>query len=351
MGIVLALALPVTWITQSVIASPPQHKTIVGGYPGWVENAGIAGALTDLEREFGGRVRYGHDFVDHRHGWEPIEGYDARLDAWASWVGQDNARRYTLSLPLLPGDSDGSGTPWTHPDAYDFGGLAAGKFNAHFEALATRLQARPALRNSIVRLGWEFNGSTWPWSPSEVPDGDVPRAVSDLRVGWTQTVSSMRRIAPDLQFEWCPALGYDALPGYSLTVLYPGDAVVDYIGVGAYDYALGQRGLTEQQRWKVNLTRPNGLEETAAFAAKHDKPLVRTEWGLWPRSGHAGQEGGGDSAYYIEATIHWFSQHKVEYSIYNNASPHSLAAYPEARRRYRELCEAGQLSFPAREDS
>ena len=335
--LVLVVALPFLLLVVGPTSRDSGHRTLYGAYPGFAESAIISASISRVEDETGVPVQYAHEFLDHRYGWGQIEGSDSRLDAWASWVTARPGRRLVLSVPMLPGDDDGSSGPWSHPDAYDFAGLANGSHLRHFEALATRLQARPALRDTVVRLGWEFNGDSWPWSPGEVPDGNVRGAVEDWKIGWNRAASAMNAIAPGLQFEWCPALGYDALWGFDLADLYPGDAQVDYVGVGAYDYALGETGLTEEQRWRRNLERPNGLNAVAKFAHAHGKPLARTEWGLWPSSGYAGQEGGGDSPYYLEKTAEWFERHEVAYSVYNQAWPHSLSLYPRSRQRYREL--------------
>lgn len=334
----LAVVVPIA-VVASVDRQPPAppHRPILGVYPGYAPDGEIAGVLGRFEQETRTRVRYGHDFIDHRYGWRQIEGDDARLDAWVSWVSGSDDRRFTLSLPLLPGSNDGSERPWTHPDAYNFSGLADGSLVPHFEALARRLQARPELRDTIIRLGWEFNGNSWPWSPSEAGTGDTATNVHLWKDGWSRVAAAMTAIAPDLEFEWCLAIGYDALPGWDLEELYPGDAAVDYIGVGAYDYSLEQTGLSDEERWERAVSRPNGLDDVAALAEERGKPLARTEWGLWPARGYAGQEGGGDSPYYMEKTAEWFDEHRVAYSVYNNTGPHALAQYPRSLRRYGEL--------------
>ena len=73
-------------------------------------------------------------------------------------------RRLILSVPLLPGPWDLTG-PKEGPRAKQPVSLKAGAhgdYNAHFKALAENL-VRYGLGDSVVRLGWEFNGGWYAW--------------------------------------------------------------------------------------------------------------------------------------------------------------------------------------------
>jgi len=71
---------------------------------------------------------------------------------WASWVNSDDPeRRFTLSLPLLPSSSAG-----------DFAGVARGHYDVYFRRCAARLKDGGGTADTIIRLGWEANGNTFP---------------------------------------------------------------------------------------------------------------------------------------------------------------------------------------------
>ena len=86
----------------------------------------------------------------------------------------------------------------------------------------TRWSERPA--TTVVRIGWEFNGNWMPWAASKDPES--------YKRYFRRIVEIMRR-APGqrFQFEWCPNHGRKDMDP---TEAYPGDDVVDIIGMDVY---------------------------------------------------------------------------------------------------------------------
>ncbi len=151
------------WVlVGDVAAAPVVASTIMGGYNGYqVTTAGYESGSTEMSTDMGATIKYHHSFFDHNYGWYNIEGADGvMMDGWAGWVNAVSGRRFTMSLPMLP-QKQGDGVT-LDPARGDFAGLAAGNYDSHFTLLGAKFQARTALRNCIVRVGWEHNGSVWP---------------------------------------------------------------------------------------------------------------------------------------------------------------------------------------------
>ncbi len=115
--------------------------------------------------------------------------------------------------------------------------------------------------------------------------------------------------AQDLKFCWNPAM--EPWWPYPPEKAYPGDDVVDYIGVDVYDQcwakdtypipdtATAGEALARQQRtWNGILDNDSaGLKFWAKFAAGHHKPLSIPEWGACIRKD---KHGGNDNPFFIE---------------------------------------------------
>ncbi|PID31305.1 hypothetical protein CR983_01800 [Candidatus Saccharibacteria bacterium] len=324
----------------------PQSETvsnmIVGGYGAWAGDYAAAEAtMQRVSTAMGREVMHGHCFFDHNWGWTAIEGDQTLLSAWGAWIAAKPGRSVSISVPLLPYSTDGGTT--LEPARGDFAGLANGVYDSHFATLGQNLAASAEWNTAILRLGWEFNGYSWPWSPTQDrTSGSLAQAVADWKVGFTRAVQAIRSTCPGVKIMWCPSLGYDALPGYSLENLYPDDGAVDYVGFGAYDYNLNVTDYSNDvagrlQRWEDNWSKPNGYANMVALASAHGKDLAHVEWGLWPLS-YQSQQGGGDDSVFIEKTAEYCRQYNVRLSVYNNSIPeHMLETYHDAQLAYQEI--------------
>jgi hypothetical protein len=128
------------------------------------------------------------------------------------------------------------------------------------------------------------------------------------------------------EFDWTVSAGYRSVP---LSSFYPGDDVVDVIGVDAYDTLHGQVA----DRIAALRGEPGGLDAVRAFAQQHHKPLSIPEWGIGP----AGQSGAaGDDPAYVDEVARLARGPGVLYQSYFAGgvegaellrAPASLAAY------------------------
>jgi len=239
---------------------------------------------------------------------------DNDWSAWATAPGTN--RQLVITQNLIPSDLEG--TDWL-----DAG--AAGDYTVYARALAQNL-VNAGLGNSVIRLSPESNG-TW-YSDSL---GSTPAQWAEWDEFWRQTVLAMRSVpGANFQFDWCIAALYRALP---LSEIYPGNDVVNIIGVDAYD--TGNIGNTDAARWNETLNGADGIQAVVNFAAAQGKPISIPEWGVSPVGD---SEGFGDDPTFVNGiasvvgdnpTAYQSYFYKYGYAIQLSPGTQSLAAYQQ----------------------
>ena len=155
--------------------------------------------------------------------------------------------------------------------------VAAGLHDAEFAAVAEKIAwAQP---HAIIRLGWEFNGNWFAWSAA----GDN----SDYINAFRRVAQIFKNISPTFLIDWCADFGLNSI---SADQAYPGDDVVDIIGMDLYGTDPMSR-TNPEQAWTDYLIADHGLQWHQSFAAQHHKPMSYPEWGI-------GQEG--DNSYFVQ---------------------------------------------------
>ena len=158
--------------------------------------------------------------------------------------------------------------------------------------------------NAILRLGWEFNGTWYPWAVTEpIRRGELRRVLPRHRDHHAPRPGDVVpvRVEPDV--------GADTEAAQDA---YPGDAYVDYVGLDLYDQVWGIP-LDPNLAWPRYVTEANGLKWLSSFAAAHHKPVVIPEWGVTIRSdGH----GLGDDPLFVAKMATWISTHDVAFTSY-----------------------------------
>jgi hypothetical protein len=81
---------------------------------------------------------------------------------------------------------------------------AAGSYNAHYRGVAEQL-ASYGHDDAIIRVVWEFNGDWYPWGYL-VRGQDQDHYAKNSRAAFRKLVNSFRRVSPNFQFVWSPAL-------------------------------------------------------------------------------------------------------------------------------------------------
>jgi hypothetical protein len=210
------------------------------------------------------------------------------------WQRANLGIKMTFQIPMLP--RDGSST-------LALG--AAGNYDTNFTQIGNMLVSA-GYADAYLRVGWEFNGSWYPWAANPDPTNWV--------AFFRHIVKVMRAVpGSKFQFDWNPAWGVQQIAAEQV---YPGDDVVDFIGQDAYDQMWGPGGsiVTDPTtRWNDLLTFSHGLNWLVTFSKSHNKRISIPEWGVITRKdGH----GGGDDPYYVNQMVQWFQTNNVASQIY-----------------------------------
>lgn len=242
------------------------------------------------------------------HGWANQDKWSNALNFFNNTVASEFAakragfRKLAISTPLLTWESKGQ-----------FSQCAAGAFDQHFRGMAQRLVWRGAT-DAIIRLGWEFNGNWFPWS--------VNGNYSGYKACFRRAVQAMRSVVPGLQIEW--PVNRESWNGkYQATAAnsYPGDDVVNIIGLSYYDQWPAAKDLSV---WNANF-KPE-LDFWANFARSRGKRLAFGEWGLGNKNG-----GAFDNPLFIQKMREFFAQNSslIAYEAYFNCEGSNFRVYPE----------------------
>jgi hypothetical protein len=198
--------------------------------------------------------------------------------------------------------------------------VAGGLHDAEFEAAAKAIsEAQP---DAIIRLGWEMNLDSTAWF-AKGQEADYIKA-------FRRVVAIFRRYSNGFKYDWCPGWGPQDNPA---DLTYPGDDVVDYIGLDVYDFKYDG---SVADRWeKFYLKAPFGLQWHKEFAAQHGKAMSYPEWGV----GNFG-----DNPFFIAQMHDWFlkNENDIVYAAYfdvNGLWPTQIDnnQFPESQRLFRKL--------------
>ncbi|HEV7298355.1 MAG TPA: glycosyl hydrolase [Tepidisphaeraceae bacterium] len=274
---------------------------------------------------------------------------------WGQWANDPNhsGRKAAFAVKMFAGPGDGSGTPkyqadgvtltsdgrsgWSGPASFDDG--LAGKWDSVWRRLAN-IFVEQGLGDTVIRLGWEMDGTWYSWSALEEPE--------KFAAYFRHIVHVMRSVAPDLQFCWNPgASNSPVTPKFDAYAAYPGDDVVDLIGLDFYDWdayiypSTNYNNPPSQNQREIVanrfLTGPKGLNFWADFARNRaqPKPLVICEWGTADRVGDV-KGSGLDNATFVQM-LHSFASdpiNNVAWSAYFNRGGdgnHQIAPYEGGR--------------------
>ena len=139
----------------------------------------------------------------------------------------------------------------------------------------------------------------------------------------------------------------------SPTRAYPGDDVVDIVGIHYYDNPKYPRQST-QAEWDRQSTMtyaggPMGIATWVPWAASRGKKLAVSEWGVWGVEGFTGSvDTKGDDPVYVQNMYDFFKAHAaaIAYeSYYGRPALHRLfptTVFPRSSALYRQLWSAGQ---------
>ncbi|MDO9561499.1 MAG: hypothetical protein Q7J60_07770 [Bradyrhizobium sp.] len=267
------------------------------------------------------------------------EGRERTLQAWEKWLnhkpssvlGVDFYAQYTWEdyskLSWVPAIwnklNPDRNVVWSMPltvKGTPLADVANGLHDAAFEAAARAIAENQP--NAIIRLGWEMNLVDSPWF--------AKGQEADYIAAFRRVVGIFRRYSDGFKYDWCPGWGLQEL---AADLAYPGDDVVDYIGLDVYDFKYEG---SPQERWETHyLKAPFGLEWQRDFAARRGKLMSYPEWGV-------GQFG--DNPYFIQKMRDWLLQNKdqIAYAAYFDVDgqwPTQIDnnQFPQSQKLFRKL--------------
>jgi hypothetical protein len=252
------------------------------------------------------RATVGHTYLSGAT-WSDIDDPTEFVAPWARWVTADPARMLVVNVPILVPNEPAL------PDA-DVAELLAqgarGDFDQHFRSLARRLLSL-GVAGAVLVPGWEMNGTSYTGRCAPAPEA--------WKAYWRRIVAAMRSVPGSrFRFDFTPSRGADKIAWQRC---YPGDDVVDIIGIDSYDQPPGTRFADFRDQ-------PQGLAEQAAFASVHGKQVSFAEWGLRKN---------GDEPAYVTSMLEWMGRLPTAYQTITDycpsgiwrcqANPRSSAAY------------------------
>jgi hypothetical protein len=244
----------------------------------WASGAYLPNGTPAAARAFGNWRRRPLDIVEvwlSQSSWATITS-----PRWLYRRWQHAPYTMAFSVPMLPD------TPHATIQS-----CADGADNAHWRQFG-RIIRRYGLGSSIIRLGWEFNGTWTHWAATN------PTAWAQC---WRQAVTAARTTAPQLRWDWNVNRGVSSALA-DPTRAYPGNHYVTMIGVDSYDW---WPAASTPGGWHQQLDGTQGLSYWLAFARAHHKKLSVPEWG----SIRYGTSAGGDDPGYIRHMRAFFAAH------------------------------------------
>lgn len=248
-----------------------------------------------------------HAFTE-RGSWEGIESADWILGFYA-----DSPVALVISQPFWPEGSGGS-----------LGACAGGAYDANWARYGKALTAA-GRTDAYTRLAWEFNGDWFEWSSTDV---------GAWKQCFRRVVAAVRSTAPGARFEWAMNAHGSQTSGGSAWNSYPGNDVVDVVGIDPYDHYPAS---PTAAAFDAQCNGSEGLCSVIAFARKNGRKVGVGEWGVIG-------SGAGDNPLYIEKMFATFLAGKdvMAYETYFNEEDYGNALVnprqnPDSADRYREL--------------
>lgn len=232
----------------------------------------------------------------------------------STWIEADPAvRRVVITQEMVPSNVPAN---WRVLGAL-------GAYDRYAHQLAVNLVAA-GMGNAVIQLGHEMNGT---WYHDSL--GNDPSEYADWATYWARIAKTMRAVpGSHFMFDWCINAGYRSIPFNSY---YPGNSVVNIIGVDVYDSGMLGDPRSGSIRWDSLYREKGGMEQIIAFAKGHNKPLSFPEWGLVTvRNG-----GLGDDPAYVEGIVATIENNPVVYESYFDNAVNGTIIIQDAPQSWR----------------
>jgi len=200
-------------------------------------------------------------------------GWGNLISTTSGQVGayQNHSRQMIIQQAPFP---QGIGANWS--------ALVAGSYDSFWQQFGANVKARDdaGFLPTIVSLAWEANGTYFYWGGCG--SGEKYSSPAQYIAGFQRIVTQMRVTHPAIKVAWIMnGHGTPSCIGPDSSVLYPGDAYVDYIGVDYYDHF--PSAATEAD-FNSEGNAPDGIWWFLQMARNHNKQFLVPEWGIAPGS-------------------------------------------------------------------
>ncbi|GAB76829.1 Glycosyl hydrolase family 26 [Austwickia chelonae] len=259
--------------------------------------------------------------------WQQLSNPSYLFDHWAG-----SPYRLVLSVPMRPLKENA-----------DNASGAKGAYDAHFATLGKELVKR-GYADAMIRVGWEYN-----------MEGSYSYATDPASFNaYFRRIASVLRSTPGQRFTliWNPGNGSQGVT-QDASRFYPGDDVVDVIGIDIYDTGFHPKGYPypadcdqecRAQRstfmWdNVIYGGERGLKFWTDFARARNKPMAFPEWGLWSGTKYPGGDDNSDFVDRMNGFIKDPANRVVMHSYFewdNEGDTHSLVKnFPKAGAHFK----------------
>ncbi|KAA2211563.1 glycosyl hydrolase [Teichococcus oryzae] len=245
------------------------------------------------------------DFVHAVVGFQSWNDYVSSAKWSVNSLWKDLGRDLHWSVPIISKE----GNLWN---------AAKGDYNKYYEQVAlTILNGTPGTEKIYVRTGWEANGDWFFWNAIGKEEA--------FKGAFREFVETFRDVSDRFVFEWNVS---QTSGGLDPATIYPGDDVVDIIGMDFY-YKPQWHGYDAAKGFAAIRDDVYGLQWLENFAKAHGKPTSYSEWGVQ----------GDYSAEFVKLAKAWFDSHDVVLQSYwdsnvdypgklsDNSDPTTGAAY------------------------
>lgn len=208
-----------------------------------------------------------------RSNWQEVESA-----GWIMGYYKTSAEKLVISQPFWPEGIGGS-----------MSACANGAYDANWRRYGESLTRNGRVASTTTRLAWEFNGNWFQWSAHNP---------TEWKACWRKVVTAVRSTAPTAKFEWAMNAHGSQTSGGSAWNSYPGDDVVDVIGIDPYDHYPASRTAAEFDK---QCNDSEGLCNVIKVARQRGKTVGVGEWGVAKGGG-----GAGDNPLYIQKMYETF---------------------------------------------
>ena len=256
--------------SSAAVAAPQPTERLLG--------VAVPGAPTDLQEyeDLAGALGRRPEQITFYAAWATVADFPAADAARIASAG---------AVPELTWEPWDPAAGTTQP-AYALDRIAAGDHDAYLKRWAR--QVRSYGGPLVVRMAHEMNGSWYPWA-----EGVNGNQAGDYRAAWRHVVQVFRaQRVTNVSWFWAPNVPYEG--SVPLAGLYPGDDVVDRVGLDGYNWGTTQSWSSWQSAEQVF---GPGLAEIGAFTSR---PFYIGEIGS--------AEHGGDKAAWLRDMWAWLDR-------------------------------------------